>query len=327
MKRVVPLVIVLLDILCVIGFVVGLPFILGFRWLTLIVYGVVGFLCFVWPLFRGFALHPISSIYYAVKDLLEFVYVRRWRECEQGFIDMYCGLFGQGKTLSATRRLIKDYKKYNGKIMRVDGKLQRCEVHVFSNVELKTIPYTPLTHMQQLVDWQSYAALPENHNKYALFCIDEASSVLNSRDFRENMNYFTINSLLTCRHSRMGLILTSQRFGQVDKLCRDVCQKVVQCQKIWRILVHRIYDAYELENVANPLNVKPLAMRVVFCGDRSYQNYDTLQLVEQIKKDTVDGKMRTDAEILAALAPTQQELALPEKRLKKEFRVQREKRK
>ncbi len=293
-------------------------------WIILIIVGLC-VLGFVWPLFRGIILHPIGCVYYGIQDVIKYFWVRKWNECEEGFIDVYCGLFGQGKTLSATRRLINDYRRYNGCLMRIDDKLQRVEVHLFSNVDLQGVPYTKFTSMQQLVDWQSYASLPENHNKYALFLIDEASSVLNSREFKTNMNYFTINSLLTCRHSRMGLVLTSQRFGQIDKLCRDVSQRVFQCQKIWRVMIHYVYDAYELENIANPLNIKPKGIKVIFCNDRVYGNYDTLALVESIKKDAVDGKTRTDAEILAAIAPENTEYNLPEKRIKREFKKPKEK--
>lgn len=281
----------------------------------------LGVVCFVFPIARGLILHPFACVFYGIKDLATYIYDRRWNECEQGFIDLYAGLFGQGKTLSATNRLIRDYKRYNGKLLRIDGKLQRVKVNLLSNVELQGVPYTKFTSMQQLVDWQQYAQAPEHHNEWCIALIDEASSVLNSRSFKDNMNYFTINSLLTCRHSRMGLVLTSQRFGQVDKLCRDVCQKVIQCQKVWRILVHYIYDAYELENIANPLNIKPKFTRVIFCRDRMYGHYDTLALVEQIKKDAVDGKTRTDAEILAAIAPEATEYAVPENRIRKAFRT------
>lgn len=293
-------------------------------WIVLTFVGL-SVLCAVWPLFRGFVLHPFKVVFYGVTDIIEYFYVRKWNACEEGFIDVYCGLFGQGKTLSATSRMVRDYRRYNGKLMRIDGKLQPVEVHLFSNVELKGVPYTNFTTMQQLVDWQAFAALPENHNKYAIFCIDEASSVLNSRSFKDNMNYFTINSLLTCRHSRMGLILTSQRFSQIDKLCRDVSQKVYQCQKVWRVLVHYVYDAYELENIANPLNVKPKGTAVRFCDNKMYGNYDTLALVEQIKKDAIDGKTRSDEEILAAIAPEHSEYVLPDDRIRKRFRPKKEK--
>lgn len=293
-------------------------------WFILGLVGVV-VMCVVWPFLRGILLHPFKVVYYGVKDIYKWFRDREWNRCEQGFIDCYCGLFGQGKTLSATSRLIRDYKRYNGKLLRVDGKLHPVKINLLSNVDLQGVPYTKFTSMQQLVDWQQYAQAPEHHNEWCIALIDEASSVLNSRSFKDNMNYFTINSLLTCRHSRMGLILTSQRFGQIDKLCRDVCQKVYQCQKIWRILVHYVYDAYELENIANPLNIKPKGTRVRFCTDRAYGGYDTLALVEQIKKDAVDGKTRTDAEILAAIAPEMSEYAVPEKRIRKAFR-QKEKR-
>lgn len=291
-------------------------------WFIIAFIGLV-VVCIMFPPVRGIVFNPLKTVYYGIKDIIEYFHVKKWNECEAGFITCYSGLFGQGKTLSATNRLIRDYRRYNGKIMRIDGVLQPVEVHLFSNVELKGVPYTKFTAMQQLVDWQAYAALPENHNKWAIFLIDEASSVLNSRNFTggdKNLNYFTINSLLTCRHSRMGLVLTSQRFSQIDKLCRDVCQDVIQCQKIWRILCQYKYDAYELENIANPLTVKPRGVRVRFCDDKMYGVYDTLQLVEAISKDAQDGKMRTNEEILTAIAPEQMEYSIPDDRIKRRYR-------
>lgn len=272
------------------------------------------------PYFRLVTSNIFSCIYYAVVDIYHYFHDRRWNECECGFIDCYCGLFGQGKTLSATHRLISDYNRYNGKLLRIDGKLQRVEIRLFSNVELKGVPYIPFTSMQQLVDWQKLAQLPENHHITAIFLCDEASSVLNSRSFKDNFSYWTINSLLTCRHSRMGLVLTSQRFGQIDKLCRDVCQKVFQCSKVWRLLVQNVYDAYELENIANPLNVKPKGALAKFCSDKYYGHYDTLALVDSISKSAVSGDMRSDDEIRESVASDSLLYALPDRRLKKDFR-------
>lgn len=282
-------------------------------------------LCIMFPPARGIVFHPFKALYYAVKDVIIYFKDKKYNECESGFIDVYCGLFGQGKTLSATNRLIHDYRRYNGKQMRIDGKMLTIEVRLFSNVELQGVPYTKFTTMQQLVDWSTFGQLPENHNKYAIFLIDEASSVLNSRAFRNNLNYFSINSMLTCRHSRAGLILTSQRFGQIDKLCREVCQKVIQCSKMWRVISHYIYDAYELENVANPLSIKPKAISTHFCSDKSYKGYDTLALVEQITKDCVDGKMRSDEEILTAISPETMINTVPEDRIKKRWKEKRNK--
>lgn len=44
--------------------------------------------------FRTCMFHPISTIFYGVKDTYEFFAHKKFNECEVGQIIAYCGLFG-----------------------------------------------------------------------------------------------------------------------------------------------------------------------------------------------------------------------------------------
>lgn len=133
--------------------------------------------------------------------------------------------------------------------------------------------------------------------------IDEASAILNSRSFASNFDFFSLNALVTCRHYNLGLILTSQRFLLIDKLAREVCQTVFQCKKTWRVIVHGVYDAFELENASNPTDVKPKFFRSIFCDNNVFCTYDTLATVGAIKKSCKEGSMKSSREILEAVSP------------------------
>ena len=271
----------------------------------------VGFLLY-FPLTRTLILHPFKSIYYSILDSFHFIAWKLYNVPNSGFIDCYCGLFGQGKTVSAVQRVRSIYKRFNGKRFFSPRYGWPCvKINVLSNVELVGMDYEKLTSMQQVVDWTAYA--PEHRNEFLYVIIDEASAILNSRDFQRNFDFFSINALVTCRHYNLGLILTSQRFLLIDKLAREVCQTVFQCKKTWRVIVHGVYDAFELENASNPTDVKPKLFKSIFCDDRVFGTYDTLATVGQIKKACVEGKMKSSEEILAAVSPDV--VPVPEKKL------------
>lgn len=261
----------------------------------IIIIGIL-ILAFVLPFWRSIIFHPINTVRYGCTDVFHFFYDKLYNRCEVGVIDMYCGLFGSGKTVSMIQRIYSNYKRFNGKFIRIDGKLVPVKINVLSNVELKGIPYTDLKSMQQLVDWTKYA--PEHRNEWLLVAIDEASVILNARSFASNLDFGSINSFLTCRHFNMCCYLTSQRFALTDKLLRSVTQRVFQCRKIWRVIIHDIYDAYEVENATHPQDVKPKLRRSIFCTDKVFKCYDTLATVSDIVKKTESGDMLSEKEII-----------------------------
>lgn len=257
-------------------------------------------LLYIFPFTRTLLFHP-SWIYYLPRDVFFYFKHKIYNNCESGFIDCYCGLFGQGKTVSAVNRITSDYLRYNNKLVWTGNKFERCQIRILSNVELNGIPYTKLESMQQIVDWTSYA--PDHRNEWCLALIDEASAILNSRDFQRNLDFFSINALVTCRHYNLGIVLTSQRFLLIDKLAREVCQTVYQCKKIWRVCLHAVYDAYSLENAPNPMEVKPCKWNGILLSDRIFRKYDTLATVGQIKKSCEKGDMLRTKDILAKISP------------------------
>ncbi len=255
--------------------------------------------------FRQFVLHPFKFTYYLARDIVLYFVQHKRDLCPTGQINAYVAHFGRGKTLSATTFLAGLYRRYNNKRVwdRDRQQMVTQKVEILSNVDFKRVPSVPLLSM---ADISARAA----HNKeidleqgtltVTLVLIDEASAQLNSRDYRNNFDADTINTLVTCRHYHLSLFYTTQKFKFADALLRGITQQCIKCYKFWRIQKLIGYNADQVEIAGDTSLVKPLYTRSFFVLDKHYNNYDTLATVDKLVKDAQAGKMMTAQEILTA---------------------------
>lgn len=256
---------------------------------------VVILLCF--PFFRFLLTHFLQIFIGVFPDFFRYIRYRRWNECPSfGRIVAYTGLFGQGKTKECVRFITRQYERYHGKMVYDFDREKWVQqtINVYSNVDL-TIPYIKLTSLQQLVDCQH-----TDFGTVNLFLIDEASVVFNSREFKNNFSTPALNTILTSRHHKIGIYLTSQRFGHMDALLRQVTSAVYECSyfKPLRIQRIKVFDAWEVENCSNLLMIKPLRVMYHYTTDQDYLNYDTNAMVEDINKKCESGDFVSDVEIV-----------------------------
>lgn len=286
----------------------------------------------LFPTVRCAVLHPVKVVYYAVKDIVLYVYKRKWNECPTGTIDCYQGIFGQGKTLSMVHVLTRLYRKYNDKTVYSEElkKLVKQRVQIVTNVNLLTVPHEKLKRMKQLVWYAENAKkYDKEHNTLTVIIIgiDEAGAMLNSRDFRDNFDAESLNTLLTCRHNHMRLDTTSQRFKMEDALLRDVTRQVVSCRKLWRFQRQYVFDAWQAENATDVTLLKPIKTRCWFVADEDYNAYNTLESVENLMKDCVNNRMLTATEILALQqnpnSDNNDNVTSPSRKLKKAWKKRR----
>lgn len=212
-------------------------------------------------------------------------------------------MFGKGKTLSAVHEINDLYKRYNNKTVwcRERKKFVNQRVVILSNVKLKNIPYVKLENLGQFVQYAKDMHEYDINNDcitIVIGFIDEMGAELNSRNFKSNINASVLNTFLCCRHYHMGIIGTAQRFNHVDALIRQVTQKVIMCDKLWRLQRQYVYDAWELENATSFESVLPLYKTGFFVRNKDYNAYDTMAVVESLGKDWEAGKMFSDKEIL-----------------------------
>ena len=263
---------------------------------------IIVFACIMSVCVRVIVTHPVSTVWYGVIDLYKYFRFRRWNECFTGAIDCFVSLFGKGKTLSAVHMVMSIYKRYNNKYIydfrRKKWVLQK--IHIISNVEL-TIPYENFVSLAQIVAVAESRRVLDAQNDTLTCTIvlgDEFSVQLNSRSFKSNIDPLFLNTLLTCRHHHISLIYTSQRFNHVDALLRQVTRSVYTCNKLWRVMVHEEYDAFQLENASDPTLIKPVRRFGWFIKDAALNAYDTLACVGNLAKSCKEGDMLSEEQIL-----------------------------
>ena len=269
--------------------------------LWLFVFGIA-FICSVTV--RQTCLHPFKFVYYSIRDLYEYVWHKKYNVCPVGHLVAYVGLFGKGKTLSAVHEIVKKYRRYNNKKVwcKERQKFVTQKIKVISNVELIGIPYEQFKSLAQVVqvaESMKQIDMQNDTQTVTLVLGDEFSVQLNSRKFKENIDPLFLNTLLTCRHHRISIVYTTQRFQHVDALLRQVTSYVIQCNKVWRVMVSEKYDAWDMENANNVKMVKPLRRFGWFIRDLDYNSYDTLACVDNLSKSCKEGDMLSEEEILA----------------------------
>lgn len=286
--------------------------------------GLFVFLLLYFPVLLCVVTHPLSDVSYFLGDTFLYFKHKRYNECKgTGKLRIYTGLFGKGKTLSVVYDITSQYKRYNNKKVwsKELNKFVTQYVVVLSNVDL-AIPYIKLQSIGHFVNFvrDRYEYDRQNECVTVTLClIDELSCQLNSRSFKTNIDPLFLNTLLTCRKFRCGLYGTAQRFNQVDALVRQVTQEVIECNKVWRFQNLKIYDGWKLENSTDPTTIKPKFKRCWFVHNRDYLAYDTLALVDNLKKSVESGDMISEIEILNLQNPKDNVVSMetPKKRKKK----------
>lgn len=285
------------------------------------------------PLIRCALFHPVVLTLYGVRDSVSYLRHKDWNAMTYGQIICYIAdsgtSFGCGKTLSATDYLVSLFRHYDGKSVWCPErrKFVTQKVKIISNVDFLTIPYEKLVSLAQFVQWTDKVHdydMEHGTLTVTYMLIDEAGSQLNSRAFKKNFDPYFIARLLTSRHVRASIVLTSQRSGMVDKLMRDCCHLYIGCNKIWRFQILNYYDAYEIENAQAPSLVAPLYRRCWFITDKVFQNYDTFASVQQLRKSCESGDMLSESEIIAlqvAQTPDMSNVARPSRRWRRFHRA------
>jgi len=290
----------------------------------LLLIGIVIYLIFMFPKVACVVFNPIKVIRYLPIDIYLYFKYKKYNNVPVGCLVALVGLFGKGKTLSAVHIVVSFYMRKNGKLvwcMR-RKKMVSQRVKIISNVQL-TVPYEKLINLEQVVyASQNNNSYDDEHNTLTVTLVfgDEFSTQMNSRNFKTNINTVLLNTVLTCRHYHIAIYYTAQRFGHVDALLRQVTSYVVDCRKTWRLQGLDYYDAWEMENAVNTMQLKPYKRIAWFVTDKDYGLYDTLACVENLQQMSKNGDLMTDEEILAlqvASVPNPDNILKPSRKYRK----------
>ena len=202
---------------------------------------------------------------YSIIDIINYVKYKKWSEWDLFGIDLYCGEFGTGKTLSMTHRARNIYNQFGDR------------VRFISNYDLKDIPYIPLINFNQLIDIGD-----EDDNKYegTVVLIDEVQTLLSHRNFAK----FPLELLnMLCQQRKRGVFILAscQRFFMVDRIFRSITTNVIICKKFWRFEHCKVYDAWDMENAVNNDMLNSKGNLWWFIKNQDYSCYDTSQMIKK----------------------------------------------
>ena len=224
--------------------------------------------------------------FYVFKDLRRYIVDKKWRDFNYWGLHLFLGRFGGGKTISMVRRAYWACKSHKG-------------VTVLTNLSLSGFPED--TNIIKLVNSEQIRELPDK----SIVLIDEIGTIFNSRDFASSKRSVpkpVYQIILQCRHRRIMLLGSVQRWNLLDKQLRDIADSVTECHSWFadpfsRYTTCAEYDAQQYDKwFNNPL--LPIR-RIGYYGyvqtDELRSKYDTIEMVEGM----LDAEYISDSEILA----------------------------
>ena len=261
--------------------------------MQVILLGVLIILFIAHPLARFIPFQLHNLVYYAPTDIYRHIKYKKGNECPHfGYIKVFCGYFGGGKSLSAVDEVIRIYRKYNGLVIW-DKDLQafiKQKITIISNLDLKGVPYIEWISEQQFIN---YEVAP---GEVVIFLVDEIGTVWNNRDFK-NFNPDVFQNIVQSRKRKMAIYGTLPDFLGTDINIRRYTHTVVQCSKTWRFVKHRYYNPRDIENCNNLDMVEPLKIEYKFVKDKMYNQYDTYKMIGKLTNDMLEGHMLTFNEL------------------------------
>lgn len=219
------------------------------------------------------------------KDFVKWCKTHGWNNFNYWGLHLFIGRFGGGKTISAVRRAFNICKAHKG-------------VTVLTNLTLFGFPDD--TNIIKLVNSQQLLTLPDK----SIVLIDEIGSIFNSRDFSQSKKSVpkpVYQLILQCRHRRIMLLGTVQRWNLLDKQLRDITDSVTVCHSYFgdpfaRYTTCSEYDAQEYDKwFNNPLlPLRRVSYYSYVQTDSLRTKYDTIEMVEGM----LDMEYISDEEIL-----------------------------
>lgn len=245
---------------------------------------------FIKLFFKKLRLYP-TFLLYVFYDWLLFRHYHKNKLFYGWGIHLFTGKFGAGKTSLMVIKAYELCEKYP-------------QLTVLTNLSLSNFPeHTKILRLDSIDD---ILDSPED----TIVLVDELSTIFNSHDFmnsKKKGNKSLPKSLFQhfaqCRHRRLMVFGTAQRFCLVDKQIRDITDSVTECRSSFRhpfcrMLTGVVYNIDDYEAlVQNPLYIaRPMETYVYLQTEKYRHLYDTTEMV----KGFLDMDFYSDAEILSS---------------------------
>lgn len=256
----------------------------------------------IFPELRYTVFHLPTVLYNAVVDVYKYFRYKCYNSYREfGKMQIYVANekqpFGSGKTLSIVDYVLAVYKRYNGAIVWSDSLQAFVEqkIKIYSNVELRGIPYVPLVSYEQLINAREESC----DTMIQLFVIDELGSQFNNRTWKNNLPMDLLEAILQQRKSKIAILGTVQDWSLFDKTLRTVSSECIVCSKRWRFVVNRVYYAKDMERAGYNVDlIQSHGVRCFFATDKVYNSYDTNERVDKLVQAVADGEILSNEEII-----------------------------
>lgn len=189
---------------------------------------------------------------------------------------MFCGLPGEGKTMSLVRRFNELRTKYGDSI------------YICTNFGWRGEDY-PFTSWKMLLG---------KYDKPVVFGFDEIQNEFQSRDFKAFPKELITAITQFRKGNGIAVYGTTQVFTNVDTIIRSQCKEVIACRtKLGRLTINRAYEPtqYELwmssKGTDRQMNVQLKWYKMFIQTDFLRKQYDTHQFLESaIERMQLDGE-------------------------------------
>lgn len=201
---------------------------------------------------------------------------------------VYCGMQGQGKTISAVKHLLKLKQRYPKAIVVTNLKL---------NVPWTYIGFQSMDELAELL-------VKVNNGKYGvIYLIDEIHTYFNSLESK-NIPMFVFTEISQQRKQRKLIIGTSQLFTRLAKPFREQCDNIIMCRTYLGVLTKQTaYDGMTLDEDYDGNITGEVRKRGFFIQTRKIRNaFDTFQKVvsAQEQYETVQRPLTFDKSAIKA---------------------------
>ena len=224
-------------------------------------------------------------VMYLMYDFCMYIYCKAWKKFYGWGIHLFTGRFGASKTSTMVHLARGLAKKYP-------------QLTILTNIKLDNFPEH--TKIVELKTAQDILNAPAD----TLVLIDEIGTIFNSRDFstgKTAVPKVLFQHLCQCRHRRIMIYGSVQRFNLLDKQIRDISADVTVCSirfkhPFSRLCTMRTFDIEEYETYqANRLYVpRPYVINAYVQSEMTRQLYDTTELVSGM----LEKEYLPDSEIL-----------------------------
>ena len=214
-------------------------------------------------------------IYCMVKDSIQDM-INRKKEL-YNFSDFFgirliCGRTGGGKNMTANYLIMQIREKYGDSVLIA----------------------TNFNHKLADFKFNSLSDFTKTYNLPVLFVLDEANTIFNSRKYKD-FNFSFLRTLTHNRHERKMIYCLTQDYDMLDISFRRLCLYVINCKtRFHRLTSFKTYLVEDYEQMISEKNIdkkrkiKPISKTVFVQTDKMRSMYDTLEMVEDLKKDLED---------------------------------------